>query len=79
MSDYQLLGMKHLPVANGLSLEADVYKSILLWLLLFESCSSQVMCVLSSQVSQVELKSCSMCFIGGASFGVYIVFTVQYI
>ena len=64
-------------IANGLSLGADVYKSILPWLLLFESCSSQVMCVMSSQVmSQVEFKSCSMRFIGGASFGVYIVFTV---
>ena len=77
VSDYQLLCMKHRPIANGLSLDADVYKSFLPWLLLFESCSSQVMCFMSSQVmSQVELKSCSMCFIGGASFGVYIVFTV---
>ena len=38
VSDYQLLCMKHRPMANGLSLDADVYKSILPWLLLFESC-----------------------------------------
>ena len=77
MSDNQLLCMKHLPIANGPSLEAEVYKSILPWLLLFESCSSQVMCVMSSQVmSHVEFKSCSMRVIGVASFGVYIVFTV---
>ena len=77
VSDYQLLGMKHRPIASGLGLEADVYNSILPWLLLFESCSGQVMCFMSSQVmSQVEFKSCSMRFIGGASFGVYIVFTV---
>ena len=69
VSHYQLLCMKHLPIANGLSLEADVYKSILPWLLQLESCSSQVMCVMSSQImSQVEFKSCSMRFIGGASF-----------
>ena len=45
LSDYQPLCMKHLPLTNGLSLEADVYKSILPWLLL--SCSMRVIGVAS--------------------------------
>ena len=45
VSDYQLLGMKHLPLTNGRSLEADVNKSILPWLLL--SCSMRVIGVAS--------------------------------
>ena len=48
MSDYQLLCMKHLPLTNGPSLEADVCNSILPWLLL--SCSMHVIGVTRIEV-----------------------------